>query len=206
MTRWAQLAGSGPIAATLGRDLISRWSQPHRHYHDVTHLTAVLDAIDLLLADGAQTVEPSAVRFAAWFHDAVYDGVPGDDERASAELVRAALPALNLRSPSADEVARLVLVTVNHDPAADDVDGALLCDADLAVLGADPNDYAEYVRRVRLDYAHVEEATFRSRRAAVVRRLLDADPLFHTAAGRHRWDARARSNLRAELDQQSRSG
>src|SRR5690606_41538168 len=81
MGRWRALAGPGNDA--LGRDLLRRWREPHRRYHTVEHLRAVLDAIDEL---AHHADDPAAVRFAAWFHDAVYAGRPGEDERASAEL------------------------------------------------------------------------------------------------------------------------
>lgn len=63
--------------------LVARYREPHRRYHGVAHLAAVLRTLDELLAP-----EPAspAVRFAAWFHDAVYDPTApaGANEAASA--------------------------------------------------------------------------------------------------------------------------
>ena len=64
-------------------ELLERWSESHRHYHGPVHLLAVLEALDTL-ADPARPSRP--VVLAAWFHDAVYDGVAGADEEASADL------------------------------------------------------------------------------------------------------------------------
>src|SRR4051794_21973181 len=66
--------------ATAGANLIARWREPHRQYHDVVHLVAVLDRVDALAVE-ADDIE--VVRLAAWFHDAVYQGRPGDDEEDS---------------------------------------------------------------------------------------------------------------------------
>lgn len=183
-----------PNATSVRDDLLHRWSEPHRHYHGPGHLLAVLEALDRLVPGGP----PLTVALAAWFHDAVYDGVPGADERASATLAERLLTA---HLPAADvaEVARLVMLTESHDPARDDVDGALLCDADLAVLGGPPGAYDRYVDQVRRDYAHVDDDAWRAGRSAVLRQLLARDPLYRTARGRMLWQDAARANLRREL-------
>lgn len=170
-------------------DLLARWAEPHRHYHDVRHLVACLSALDALGSGGL------TVRLAAWFHDAVYDGVPGQDEEASARLAEDALYGL-IPDREAAQVARLVRMTADHRPADDT--SALLSDADLSVLGQIPGRYHVYARDVRLDYAHLDDDTWRRGRLAVVESLLSADPLFHTATGRRLWAATARANLAGE--------
>lgn len=182
---------------TAGRNLISRWSEPHRHYHDVEHLRTVLQAIDVLAA-GAP--DPYAVRLAAWFHDAVYTGHPGDDERASAELAASMLPPLGVEAGQVAEVVRLVELTATHEPAPTDANGAVLCDADLAVLGGDPDLYATYAAAVRKEYEHVPDEEFRIGRIAVLERFASRYPLFHTTTARERWEQTARRNIDTELN------
>ena len=70
--------------------------------------------------------------------------------------------------PAADEVARLVRLTERHLPADDDANGCVLSDADLAILAATPERYAEYAADVRREYAHVPDDLFRAGRAAVL--------------------------------------
>ena len=183
------------LGPDLTADLLGRWREPHRHHHGERHLAEVLDAIALLAQSGTDT---EAVELAAWFHDAVYAGRPDDEER-SAELARNRLGTAGAPDVLVDEVVRLVLLTRTHDPAPGDVNGALLCDADLSVLGAAPPRYAEYVADVRAEYASIDDAAWRTGRAEVLRHLLDLDPLFRTTAGRNRWERAARFNLAAEL-------
>jgi predicted metal-dependent HD superfamily phosphohydrolase len=194
--RWAALAGDSAAATAAGAGLLTRWREPHRHYHSVTHLRAVLAAVDDLAGDAA---DADAVRLAAWFHDAVYDGKPGEDEAASARLAREVLTALDRPAALVDEVERLVLLTAGHDPAPGDTNGAVLCDADLAVLAGSPTDYAAYAAAVRDDYAHVSDADFAAGRAAVLAGLLDRPAMFRTETGRRRWEDPARHNLETEL-------
>ncbi|WP_418277803.1 DUF4031 domain-containing protein [Isoptericola jiangsuensis] len=216
LARWATLwAPSTPeqrrAVDEVGAELVDRWREPHRVYHSRLHLADALDRLDDLLGDGA----PGSGRHAAvalWFHDAVHDGAPGTDEERSAALARELLvpllgiPARPGGAPTtpddAAEVARLVLVTVDHDPDPDDTTGALVSDADLAVLGGPPARYRRYAAQVRAEYALVGEADFRTGRAAVLDQLLalhTGPGLFRTTSGRARWAARTGTNLRAEL-------
>ncbi|MGH8776541.1 MAG: HD domain-containing protein [Jiangellaceae bacterium] len=192
IARWRDLVAD----EDTGRDLLERWSEPHRRYHDVRHLRAVLDAIDELAGDAD---DPDAVRLAAWFHDAVYAGRPGQDERESAALAATTLSGLGVDEGRIAEVVRLVELTATHEPAPADLNGAVLCDADLAVLGRDPAAYADYAAAVRAEYAHVADKDFRRGRVEVLGRLLSRDRLFHTVNGRRRWEGTARRNLTTEL-------
>jgi predicted metal-dependent HD superfamily phosphohydrolase len=197
-----------PVADAVAGDLLTRWGQPHRRYHTVAHLIDTLDAVRPLLADpearssGAGPdvgLDVGAIELAAWFHDAVYDGRPGDDEQASARLAGDLLAELGQPDRRVAEVVRLVRLTADHESGPDDLAGHLLCDADLSILGAEPVAYRRYADAIRAEYAHVPDPQFRTGRARVLRRLLDADPLFRTAPGRRRWEAPARHNLAAEL-------
>ncbi|GAA2211860.1 hypothetical protein GCM10009850_073210 [Nonomuraea monospora] len=190
------MAGDTPAALALGAELIARWAEPHRRYHTLTHLTAVLTAIDDLTDAGPD--DPAAVRLAAWFHDAIYDGRPGWDEERSAQLAQARLPQCGVPTGRVAETARLVRLTAAHDKLdAADRNGAVLCDADLAVL-AGPG-YDAYARAIRQEYAHVPDAAFTEGRSAVLHRLLATPTLYRTPRARDLWEERARANMTAEL-------
>lgn len=185
-----------PGQDALFLDLLDRWGEEHRTYHGRTHLLAVLEALDLL----AEPAEPHrTVLLAAWFHDAVYRGVAGQDEEESARLAEVRLAHAGLPAVEVDEVARLVRMTAEHRPEPGDNAAALLSDADLSVLGGDPAAYARYLAAVRQDFAHIGDDDFAAGRAAVVRQLLALDPLFHTPRGRDLWLEPARRNLQGEL-------
>ena len=176
-------------------ELLAAYADPARGYHDTRHLTEVLDRLDEL-AEAGTSFDRVAVGLAAWFHDGVYDGRPGAEDR-SAAWAEAALAG---RDPDlVAEVARLVRLTETHRPAADDQNGCALSDADLAILAASPPRYAEYVADVRREYAQVSDDDFRAGRAAVLSDLLAKPRLFHTAYACERWEPAARANVEAEL-------
>jgi predicted metal-dependent HD superfamily phosphohydrolase len=193
LTRWNEVL---PGHDALFLDLLDRWGEEHRHYHSRTHLLAVLEALDLL----TEPARPSrSVVLSAWFHDAVYRGIAGQDEEESARLAEDRLGQAGLPDAEVDEVARLVRLTADHRPEPGDDAGALLSDADLSVLGGEPAAYARYLAAVRQDFAHIGDDDFAAGRAAVVRGLLDLDPLFHTSRARGLWLEAAHRNLAGEL-------
>ena len=197
LARWrSDLGTASPAGDAVGAELLARWAEPHRHYHTRAHLASVLSTVDAY-ADAAE--DARAVRLAAWLHDAVYDphAAGPANEEASAQLAYRLLRRLD--DPAAGEVARLVRLTAGHDPAPGDRNGALLCDADLAVLAGPAAEYDAYAYAVRREYAHVPDDAFRAGRAAVLRHLLDLPELYRVPALRARWEGAARANLRREL-------
>jgi predicted metal-dependent HD superfamily phosphohydrolase len=188
------LAARWPIAelTDVREELLAAYATG-RGYHDTRHLVEVLDRLDELGAAG-EPFDHEPVLLAAWFHDAVYDGQPDAEERSA----QWALCALADHTDAA-EVARLVRLTEHHKPTEGDANGCVLSDADLAILAATTERYAEYAEDVRREYAHVPDDLFRLGRAAVLRDLLAKESLFHTAHARRHWEARARANVEAEL-------
>jgi len=179
-----------------------------RGYHDRRHLEEVLGHLDALTPPGDPVRE--AVLLAAWFHDVVYDPATAssgaDDEERSAALAESALRTAGAPDVLVAEVGRLVRLTRTHRPRPGDRAGELLCDADLAVLAAGPDRYADYVAGVRAEHAHVDDAAFAAGRAAVLRDLLAKPTLFHTPAARERWERAARRNVEDEVGRLSGPG
>jgi predicted metal-dependent HD superfamily phosphohydrolase len=190
--------GAGlPDPAPYGERLLAAWAEPQRRHHGTDHLIAVLGHVDELAEYAA---DADAVLLAAWFHDAVHVPERSQNEERSARLAERALPEAGVGERATAEVARLVRLTVTHDPAEGDRNGEVLCDADLAVLAGGPEAYARYAAGVREEYAFVPDAEFRAGRREVLHHLLAMERLFRTPLGHDRWEARARRNLSTELD------
>lgn len=201
---WIRLAG--PDAAQYGRDLIARYQETHRHYHTTEHLRHILRVLDQL---GEEAADPVAVRYAAWFHDVVYD-VGGDprltNEERSARLAVNVLKGMRAKPGLIGETGRLVRITADHRPGDDDVNGRVLCDADLAILGAAPEDYARYCAQVREEYRIYPDEQFRPGRTAVLRTMLDRPAIYRTKTARDRFEDAARRNIAAEIERLAAGG
>jgi predicted metal-dependent HD superfamily phosphohydrolase len=198
----ARQAGATADDADLtaaGEYLLARWSEPQRHYHTVAHLSAVLDVVE---SHAHLAPHPERVRLAAWMHDAVYDPrALGDaNERDSAEFAEGLLATLGVPAETAAEVARRGGLTAGHATEADDPDGELLCDADLAILASDDQAYASYTAAIRREYAHVPEEAFRDGRAQVLKALLELPSIYRLDPLRAAWEQKARANLSRELE------
>lgn len=182
------------IPEPVEADLAARWDEPHRRHHSRRHLDEVLAAL-AALSDAGLEFDARPVVLAAWFHDAVYETLSADNERDSAALARTMLAD----DPDRDEVARLVELTISHDPEPDDRNGIALSDADLCVLGSDPARYDEYAADVRTEYHLVPDDVFGPGRRSILTEFASRDALFRSPQARSLWEAAARENLLREV-------
>ncbi|KAA1422892.1 hypothetical protein FE697_012160 [Mumia zhuanghuii] len=179
-------------------ELAKRWSEPHREHHDTDHLAEVIRAVDLMASSGL-AFDMDTVHTAAWFHDAVYDVHRADNVERSATLAQRWLGP-----GSGDRIAQVVMATTDHVAADGDVEAAVLCDADLSILGADQQRYDEYAHAIRLENIHVPDAEYRRLRARVLTRYQSRMALFATAPAYELWEDKARANLARELTRLAR--
>jgi predicted metal-dependent HD superfamily phosphohydrolase len=177
--------------------LQQQYAREHRVYHCIEHVLNVLDVVDALSSFAGDV---DAVRLAAWFHDVVYDPAAADNEAQSAALAARVLPELGLEADRIAEVQRLILLTKDHHVQPGDGNGAVLVDADLAILGEERLVYQGYARAIRAEYAWVPEEEYRQGRLRVLRSFLDRSHIYHTPPMRQQREARARRNLAQEID------
>ena len=202
------VAGAGGTAAAaevreVGEQLLERWAAPGRKFHNLRHLVDVLARVDELVEE---THEPDLVRLAAWYHGAIFDSADqaayahrgGEDELASADLAYADLVALGVPTGRARRVHDLVMALVRHAPDPADFDCAVLCDADLAMLAAEPQRYKAYLHDVRAEYSHLPVEDYVRARVRILRKLLGRPSLFVSPLGAA-WEEPARQNVSAEL-------
>ena len=200
--------------AELGESLLQAWEQPHRAYHHSGHLSQILTDLDRLYAHRTQAGStPLALILAAWFHDAVYEGAPGEDERRSEQLAGASLePLVTAGLLSGDElqmVSLLVRATATHElPKSADLpagyepaDIQFFLDADMAILAADSARYRRYLRGVRSEYSHLDDEAFRAGRTTFLRSILGRKRIFLSEEALQLWEEPAQANLRAELSE-----
>jgi predicted metal-dependent HD superfamily phosphohydrolase len=147
----------------------------------------------------ASTDDYAAVRFAAWFHDAVYDTRSGTNEKESAALAGRALAELGVPPERVESVRRLILATEGHEARGDVPDLGLFLDADLSILGTEEETYRAYSEAIRKEYAWVPDAAYREGRLKVLTSFLRRERLYYTGPLAERFEARARSNLSNEV-------
>lgn len=191
---WGRIGARGD-GRTVLELLTTLYSEPSRYYHTLAHIGDCLAELD---HERTHAHRPDEAELAVWFHDAVYDPRAGDNEVRSAELADRVLRDAGLADDSRARIAGIVRATT-HAELPTDNDTALVCDADLAILGASPERYARYVGQIRDEFAWVPAPLFRQRRAAVLARFLDRATIYASPGFRERYEERARKNLSAEL-------
>lgn len=200
LRRWLRLANNLGLDAAAGRSIFSalreNYQEETRHYHNLAHVQQVLETVGRL---ASYAEDLAAVKLAAWFHDAIYEPGAGDNEARSARYLQATLEPLSISAAVVEEAARLVLLTEEHEAGDSDGNGRVLLDADLAILGAEQAAYERYAQAIQREFAHVPEEAYRRGRAAVLRRLLQRNPLYYTRPMQEEREARARRNMRREL-------
>jgi predicted metal-dependent HD superfamily phosphohydrolase len=159
-------------------ELEHAYTEPHRRYHTLTHIDAVLHNLG---AHHAGFNDPAIAELALFYHDLVYDPARHDNEAQSAARLKIRL------SPYLD-AARLrracshIEATRHHDPTPDP-DTNLVLDLDMSILGAGWPDYLAYAQGVHAEYAPVygAEAYAAGRVKLFLEPTLARDRIFLTA-------------------------
>ena len=177
--------------------LAAAHSEPARHYHTLEHVAEMLRVAGRLMEPAN---DGDAIQLAVWFHDAVYDPKAKDNEARSAELMSDALAPLSLPAELIQHVADMIRATAHTGDSPADADTAVLLDADLAILAADEWRYLKYAEAIRKEYAWVDDAAYRTGRAAVLQAFLDRPRIYRTARFHDMGEEPARRNMAAEME------
>lgn len=188
---WQRLT-KGELPAELPVALERAYAEPHRAYHNASHIFECLAWFDEV---SGQMKRPDEVETAIWFHDAVYDPRAGDNEERSAAWACAALAAAP--EEARERIRSLILSTKDH--VARTMDGAVLLDIDLSILGAAPERFHAYDDAIRCEYAWVSEADYRAGRRRVLTGFLARPQIYGTSYFHERLEKQARDNLVAAL-------
>ena len=201
---WSSLGRPAP--AGLQAELMTAWSEPHRHYHDQRHLRECLALWTRWRGHSARAGE---VAIALWFHDAIYDPqapVSGSNELNSAAWAARSLVRAGADSETAQRVHDLVMATQHGftqetAPAAlgASLDAQLLVDIDLSILGSPAKRLERYDQDVRREYAWVPGFRYQEARAQVLQSFLDRPRLYHDEHAVALLETQARINLAAAL-------
>jgi len=187
-----QCVGIQPdTAQPIWTGLFQHYSEPHRSYHNLTHIDRMLG---WFIKSGVKKPE---IELAIWFHDVIYEPLRSDNEEKSAEYFTELLGSV-ISVSIQEHIHRLILATNPASPRTGNPDEDLIIDIDLTILGSSPEDYENYRSAVRQEYASVPDQDFNAGRRSVLQSFLSKKiyatkffaPLEH----------QARSNIQNELE------
>ncbi|MBX9725361.1 MAG: hypothetical protein K2X81_28425, partial [Candidatus Obscuribacterales bacterium] len=173
------------------------YSAPSRHYHSMLHLDMMISSLARL--DLSSTFP---VRFAIFYHDAVYESQRDDNEEKSALLAEESLARLQIEEDVISKTSALILATKKHQQLPDEMkdESGLFLDLDLLILGTEESTYVSYAEKIRKEYAWVPEKDYQCGRSAVLQSFLERPFVFFTKQIRDSYESNARRNLQNELN------
>lgn len=177
--------------------LIAAYSEKHRAYHTLEHITACFRHLDEVIAE---TERPHEIELALWFHDVIYKPFSATNEEDSAEMARAFLIKNEAAIDVVERVYDLIILTKDHLPPSS-IDGQFMLDIDLSILGASAPIYAQFEKDVRCEYRRVPWFLFKKKRKDILQRFLSRPNIYQTDYFSSRLEKQARTNLSWAIEQ-----
>lgn len=191
------LRPDGALAALF--DIMDRYQEPHRHYHNANHIAVCLQAARVA---GDFLEQPARLHMALALHDVVYDVTPERyplNEELSAEYARTMFERFGGLPSVAEKIAELILATKHQDTPSGH-DAKFMVDIDLwCGLGQPRSQFELNTYNIRQEFAEVPDEVFYLKNHAFLRQLLKRDRIFQTDFFHSRFEDIARSNLESYL-------
>ena len=178
-------------AHSVSGELIKRYYEKHRAYHNLSHIDRMLSWLD---ASGGGT---DSIELAIWFHDAIYDPSGSHNEAKSVQYFTDHLGSF-IGGHVAADVERLIMATDPTQSRSGTDDEDLIIDIDLSILGASPEAYDVYRSAIRSEYSAVPEIDFISGRRAILQSFLSQR--IYATEFFSQLELQARSNIKNELE------
>ncbi|MBK7872161.1 MAG: hypothetical protein IPJ74_16580 [Saprospiraceae bacterium] len=178
--------------------IIKNYNSRRRHYHNLHHITSMLELSNV---NTPHLQQKDVVDIAIFYHDIIYNPLRKDNEERSARRASEELKELNLPKEKIDLVYNFILATKSHDLQGFDEtsDLAYFLDFDLAILGATWKDYWNYAQQIRKEYEAYPDFLYNPGRVKVLQTFLSKPFIFYTATFRRMLEIQARKNIEQEL-------
>lgn len=182
---------------TWYKKIQTHYNEPHRAYHNWTHVQDVLTSLDFLLNNQQQMKltphDVAITTLAAFFHDVIYDPKSNTNEKDSATLFEEFVAALSmpvtkesndtkapykLNSNIATKVIECIIASASHITSSmeanqtNNIIVAIFLDADISILGKSSHIYDTYAGCIRKEYIFVERDVYCSKRAEILEGFL----------------------------------
>jgi predicted metal-dependent HD superfamily phosphohydrolase len=183
------------LTIQMWAEIEKSYSAPKRFYHNLAHLTALLQ----FLLNYKQEIEHwNALLFSIFYHDIVYNVLRSDNEERSAATAVKRLQTLNVDPATINICTAQILATKKHADSGNK-DTNLFTDADLMVLGQPAPDYQQYCKQIRKEYGIYPELVYKPGRKKVLLHFLQMPRIYKTSTCFSLFESQARTNLETEL-------
>ncbi|MGE8721559.1 HD domain-containing protein [Leptospira terpstrae] len=179
------------------QEIETRYSEPHRTYHNLNHLYQMLGEYDLV---SKELKDPEITLFALYYHDLIYDVTSKTNEEESANIAKERLSELTIENERIETCMEHILATKSHrlgDKCHPDT--SYFLDIDISILGSEETKYYEYANNIRKEYSIFSDADYQTGRIQVLHHFIENIRLFHTDFFFDRYEMRSRHNVKLEI-------
>ncbi len=171
------------------------YTSPSRKYHNLTHIEAMISSFEVYKN---QFQFPNEVLYAIFYHDIIYETTQNDNEQKSAEYAISILPENTTLNQQL--IYDMICATQLHQQnPIEDINW--LIDFDLKILASDWEHYQIYCEQIRKEYKIYPDLLYKPGRKKALEHFLENDFIFQTNEFRTKYEAKARENIRKEIEQ-----
>ncbi|WP_109435858.1 MULTISPECIES: HD domain-containing protein [Aquimarina] len=181
---------------SLWSDVVKYHSKRNRHYHNLSHLEHLYHNLTEVKNE---IKDWDMVIFALFYHDYIYNALKQDNEAQSAKKAVEILHALSIDKHRSLLCKEIILATKGHNISKNS-DINYFTDADLSILGSDWENYQVYFKNVRKEYKYYPDFMYNKGRIKVLNHFIAMPVIFKTDYFYHKFELRAKENLRQEID------
>ncbi|KAK0206443.1 hypothetical protein DFS33DRAFT_1314671 [Desarmillaria ectypa] len=181
--------------------ILEKYSEPHRYYHNLMHLEAMLHCLQ---ANKGHIHDSTLLSLAILFHDVVYDPKEQNNEILSMKMFEKFAMNKCLPAEKTSKVSRYIERTITYTLPEEGEEGNtsdlhFFLDFDLEVLSRPPVAYRAYASQIRKEYSHVPINEYRAGRIVVLQKFLVRERIYFSQVFHTKYEATARRNLQQEI-------
>jgi pantetheine-phosphate adenylyltransferase len=170
----------------INAEVISRYDEPHRFYHNWTHIENMLSLYGKNFKDVHIGPNADNILFMAIvFHDIVYDPLAFDNEEQSCKVFTESFSRFHCPTrQNADMVKELIMETKTHHPTS--TLSSILCKLDLDILTRPLDEQMIFERQIFKEFQHYDSRGYKEARIRILNTLKgdnELDPLINYVKG-----------------------
>jgi predicted metal-dependent HD superfamily phosphohydrolase len=189
------------------KDVIERYNEKHRFYHDLAHIDMSLNELrkkhlwqfgeSYKLEEGQDHI----LYVAILLHDVIYNPMQNDKENVLQSIEYARHPTCPrfglFRYYDAEKVCELIKVTDHsrHYSKQLTSEQQLMQDLDLVIFGQTEPIFNQYDENIRKEYWWVPPLIYADERKKILKKFLSRKFIYQTSRMREKYEEKARENL-----------
>jgi predicted metal-dependent HD superfamily phosphohydrolase len=166
-------------------------SHPKRYYHTLEHLEHLYQELEPFLPN-------PILEFTIFYHDIIYNIYQTNNEEQSALVAKKRLNRLGIPYPIIEETTQLIYKTQTHLPSSPL--HTLFLDADLSILGSDPENYKIYTQNIRKEYHAYHNNDYIEGRWRVLENFMDREQIYKSDYFYKKYEKQAQQNIIIEYN------